>query len=175
MGFKKCCCFVSIFLIWQIQIHAKEISMLDQDPDKTVEESNSIKTVESVVPEKKPEDPMRAFINQENERLREIKLLDLDVMRADLQLKQKEIQSKLSKYEQSSEVNIKDVASDPIKLNGIVQLGAEKQAIVLINGSVTYFKIGQFIDSAYKVKSISDDRMVITDEQGQEKIIMIGR
>lgn len=112
------------------------------------------------------------FIEQENERLREIKLLDLDLQRSSLKLKQKEI---LTKMAQLNHVPADDQqhTAEHLVLKGIIEQGEIRQAIVQDNGKTSTLKKGDAI-LGQQIIRIEKNKVVFKDALGQEKEILLG-
>ena len=117
---------------------------------------------------------LHEFIEQEDDRLREIRLLSLDLQRADLR-------SKLSKLDQEINVGVTTPVKngyDPgvslIKFKGIMDLGSGSQALALVNDRNVTVMVGDAIGEGYVVVRIDEDRLVLKDKAGKERIIELG-
>jgi hypothetical protein len=156
---------------------ANEVSLLE-----TGESSNTVSSQakkESYqpslnVPEVEEEDEfqeMADFIQQENERLKDIKLLNLDLERASLELKKKEIEQKMAQFHKEENVMSQEdddgVSRPSIKLLGVFLGGLKKQAVLSINGKQVNCKEGQYIEGI-NIASI-DSRLVTVQYADGEK------
>lgn len=115
---------------------------------------------------------MNEFIHQENERLKNIKLLNLDVEWANLKLKKKEIEQKIVQLDKAggagpSPTLTPGVSDKPVmKLLGIFESDAFKKAILNINGAKVNVQEGEQINGML-VKSITPQSVVLQFEDGQ--------
>lgn len=126
------------------------------------------------------EDQLQVFLNQENARLREIKMLDLDVTKANLQLKQKEIESKIAQLtpaKESGEEFLKPSETkekgSAFRLKGILTVSGERVAMIQINEQVLNLKKGDVFNSDYKIFRIDIRDVVITDLKGNQTTISL--
>ena len=120
---------------------------------------------------------MNDFVNEEDEKLKEIKLLDLDLQRADLELKRKEIEQKINQLDKvesfplmkEHDQNAESVVILPsIKLLSIFISDLNKKAVISVNGVNSTVIEGQHIDS-FLVKAIDSRKIVLQFSDGQIK------
>lgn len=120
------------------------------------------------------------FIEEENAQLRKIKLLDLDVTRAQLQLKQKEIQVKLAALNPVSDrtqhlhETPQAVEALGIIAQGVIYIDHQYQAIVQVNNNVVTVTSGDLLPGGFTVMDINAKQVVLKDAQDVETIILIG-
>jgi hypothetical protein len=176
--------FVIIYFVMLFQVNAKEISLLDQEEIEPTEVSLPkdektvlIKDADNL--ENKTLDAMREFMNLENERLREIKLLDLDVTRANLRLKQREAETKLVQLNQeyaipSSKISSNDPLVSPMVLKGVMKVGKEYQAIARVKDKIINVKEGDELDIGLKVLRIENDKVVYKGTNDEEMVLSLG-
>ncbi|MBI3601272.1 MAG: hypothetical protein HY209_00015 [Candidatus Omnitrophica bacterium] len=167
--------FVLLFGAGQVRAH--EVSLIEEEAVK-----ENIVTPQGEPSEEVEDDPqdddfqqMNDFIQQENEKLKSIKLLNLDLERADLELKKKEIEQKIAQLNKSegtlsasSQENTTDLkTSRPIiKLLSIFESKTMKQAMLSIDGVNINVKEGQQMDEMV-VKSINLQTVIVEYEDGQ--------
>ncbi len=172
--------YLIMFFFFCVPVFAAEVSMLDRDIEHEEENSSllkeptQVKTPESVPLIDNPENNATYdFIEQENQRLREIKLLDLDLQRADLR-------AKISKLDQDNTALMpkgsKEVSSTefPIKLKGVMSIAQDRQALMMVNEKKISVRVGGVVGEGFMVMRIDDDKVVLKDKDGKEKIIVIG-
>ncbi len=115
---------------------------------------------------------MNDFIRQENEKLKNIKLLNLDVEWANLKLKKKEIEQKIVQLDKAEGTGAlptltPGVSDKPvIKLLGIFESDVFKKAVLNINGAKVNVQEGEQINGML-VKSITPQSVVLQSEDGQ--------
>lgn len=165
---------------------AHEASLIDEDtiPKKAPEkismiEANTTNTIinqeMSETEDNFPDDDfeqMHDFIQQENERLKNIKLLNLDVEWANLKLKEKEIEQKIGQLDKAlgsmapstAGVGMRD--KPVMKLLGVFESDAFKKAVVAIDGLRINVQEGEHVNGML-VKSITPQTVVLQWEDGQ--------
>jgi hypothetical protein len=121
------------------------------------------------------------FINKENNKLKDIKLLNLDLERAGLELKRKEIEQKISQLNKTEgtvplsfqETSVDVKPSRPlVKLVGIFESAMKKQAMLSINGQRRNVKEGQDIEGIV-IKAIQSQAITIQYQDGQVQDIYL--
>ncbi len=116
---------------------------------------------------------MDDYIHQEENRIKAIKLLSLDLEKANIELKQREVQVKLAELNKSG-VFTAPVASfsaqEPIvkRLISLMATGDFKEAVIEVNGAGVIVHEGDSIADG-KVKHINDKGLLIVYEDGQEE------
>ncbi|MBF0490607.1 MAG: hypothetical protein HQL15_08355 [Candidatus Omnitrophica bacterium] len=119
---------------------------------------------------------MDDFIKQENERLKDIKLLNLDLERANLELKRREIEQKMVQLNKADGAVSLEGEGDSdtqsnrpvIKLLGTFASASLKQAVLNVNGTSVHVKEGTDMDS-FVVGSISPQAVIIQYEDGESQ------
>lgn len=117
---------------------------------------------------------MNDFIHQENEKIKGIKLLNLDLQRVDLELKKKEIELKIDQLSKGSMSNIKieEGSSQPrislpvLKLVSIFVSDNSKRAVISFNGVNRSVNEGDEIQSL-SIQNINRQRVIVKDVNGQ--------
>ena len=174
-----------LFLIGPVQAH--EVSLIEREDDVSVEDSevqeNTQINEEGVSQEREGVaqdqefDQINDFIDQEDEKMKGIKLLNLDLERASLELKKKEIEQKmaqLNKSEGTFSVTSQDAASDEtmhkpvVKLISIFQSPAGKQAVLNVNGVNINVKEKQQIDGV-TIKTIDSQEVIVQYADGDSQ------
>ncbi|MDO8675412.1 MAG: hypothetical protein Q7K71_04775 [Candidatus Omnitrophota bacterium] len=117
-------------------------------------------------------DAMKDFIRQEDDRLKDIKLLSLDLEKADLEFKKKEIQAKMAGLSGT-------VAQDKgtpapgglpdIRVSGIVIKEGVGHAFISVEGRIFYVREGQDIEGKMKITKITDQAVFIQYPDGRTR------
>ncbi len=169
---------VAFMLLFEVgQVGAHEVSLIEEEAIK-----ENIVTPQQEPSEEAEDDPpdddfqqMNDFIQQENEKLKSIKLLNLDLERADLELKKKEIEQKITKLNKSegglsasSQESTTDLKTTRpvVKLVSIFESKTMKQAMLSIDGVNVNVKEGQQMDGVV-IKSIDPQAVMVKYEDGQ--------
>ena len=114
------------------------------------------------------------FINQENEKLKDIKLLNLDLEKVGIELKRREIEQKIAQLDktegilaptQDSSGDIK-LSKPQVRLVGVFESASKKQAVLSINGEHINVKEGQEVEDIV-VKTIKPQGVTIQYQDGQ--------
>jgi|GEM_PF-6200593 len=170
----------SIFLVFVTELRADEISLIEKDDlPKTVSRitpavtnQEEVATENEETPDEQESQQIDDFIQKENEKLKDIKLLNLDLERSSLELKKREIEQKItqinksedplpiSNHENATEVKL---IKPTLKLLGIFESMGKKQALLNINGTNMNVKEGQNINGMI-VKSINQQGVVMEYE-----------
>ncbi len=167
--------FMLLFFLGQVRAH--EVSLIEDEAVK----KDIIPSQQEPSEETEDETPdddfqqMNDFIQQENEKLKNIKLLNLDLEHANLELKKKEIEQKISKLDKSegalsasNQENTTDLKTirPVVKLVSIFESKTMKQAILSIDGVNINVKEGQQMDGVV-IKSINSQAVMVEYEDGQ--------
>lgn len=117
-------------------------------------------------------DAMKDFIRQEDDRLKDIKLLSLDLEKADLEFKKKEIQAKMAGL--SGTVTQDKGALTPggltdIRVSGIVIKEGVGHAFISVEGRIFYVREGQDIGDKMKITKITDQAVLIQYPDGRTR------
>ena len=117
-------------------------------------------------------DAMKDFIRQEDDRLKDIKLLSLDLEKADLEFKKKEIQAKMAGL--SGTVTQDKGALTPggltdIRVSGIVIKEGVGHAFISVEGRIFYVREGQDIGGKMKITKITDQAVFIQYPDGRTR------
>ena len=117
---------------------------------------------------------MKDFMREENERFKAIKILNLDLERADLELKQKEIQVKMAQLNKESGALINSNGSMSVKpakpllkISGIFLTDEGKEALINVNGANQNAREGEQIASGIAVKKITSTAVTVQYADGQ--------
>ena len=122
---------------------------------------------------------MDVFLNEEQARLKDIKLLNLDLEKASLEFKKKELQSKTAQLAHVPEIpsvsamdNNREPLKPVVKLIGLTVNGGFKQALIQSNGILYTVKEGEAFADGLSVKSIASDKISIQHTDGKEEQIV---
>ncbi len=159
MGLSILVCLL-VFVLEFSNVYAQEVSMVDQMVSK-----GSVRSDRQDVDD---------FIDQENKRMREIKLLNLDLQRADLRSRIKKLDQEDNFTSMLNEKKEQDTENFPIKLQGIVRIGNERLGLLLDHSVRVSAKAGQMLRGDVTVVRIDDDKAVLRTKDGKEKVILIG-
>ena len=118
---------------------------------------------------------MDEFVRQENERLKAIKLLSLDLQWADLELRKRKIESKLAALTRGP-VALPSANSEKtiLKVAGIFLSEGRKEALVDINGTRHAVSEGESLVGQMLVKQISSDEVVLEYPDGRQHNLKFG-
>lgn len=114
---------------------------------------------------------MRQFIREENEKIKDIKLLNLDLERASLTLKKKEIESKLAKLSKTQDVYMNPMSAasntrSSYSLAGVFMTEKYKEALMNVGGALVHVREGQAVDEHVKIKQIKQDSVTLERADG---------
>ena len=175
--------FSLIFLPLMRDAQANEISLIEHDilPKGNSEKETSVVTTEEDVLENAQEEShnqdfedMNDFIHTENEKLKDIRLLNLDLEKYNLEFKKKEIEQKMAQLNKlenpmipSNQENIagSKMVKPVLKLKSIFENEAKKQAMLSINGININVKQGEKV-SGVTIKIISPQLVAVEYEDG---------
>ncbi len=184
----RCVIVVLIFVLMSRESFAKEMSLLettmlpqlnteqtddqfDSDEEDVSEPLENDETKEEYVQDDDFE-AMNDFIHEENERAKDIKLLSLDLEKAGLILKKKEIEQKIELLRRPQNGDLLKTDEDQesksvskFKLISVFVSSSVKKAILNINGVNYDFKEGQQIGDI-TVASIEPEKVVIKLSNG---------
>ena len=117
-------------------------------------------------------DAMKDFIRQEDDRLKDIKLLSLDLEKADLEFKKKEIQTKMAGLSCTVAPDKGVPASGDlpdIRVSGIVIKEGVGHAFISVEGRIFYVREGQDIGDKMKITKITDQAVFIQYPDGRTR------
>jgi hypothetical protein len=124
-------------------------------------------------------DAMKDFIRQEDDRLKDIKLLSLDLEKADLEFKKKEIQTKMAGLGGTVAQDKGAPASGPaiggagdlpdVRVSGIVIKEGVGHAFISVEGRIFYVREGQDIGGKMKITKITDQAVFIQYPDGRTR------
>ncbi len=127
---------------------------------------------------------METFFNEEQERIKTIKLLNLEVEKASLEFKKQEIQSKMAELNHGASAVLAPVSATgqeqgvpkPVfKVMGLTVSGKFKQALIQADGVLYAVSPGGSFGAGHQVKSIDADKVVVQKSDGtQEEIVFNG-
>ncbi len=114
---------------------------------------------------------------EENERIKAIKILNLDLERSNLELKKKEIEVKLADLNKNQSVHIQ--ASDSfrpsaVKLAGIFVHGDGRQALFEVDGTYVHAGQGEQVKEGVLVKEIKNDKVILEFKDGKQQTFILG-
>jgi hypothetical protein len=175
---------VSVHLAW-----AGKISLLDQQSTVSKKPAPTQKYSEPVNAkfegaagrqddhDKKYED-MRQFMGQEDERIKAIKILDLDLQRADLELKKRQIEVKLADLNKSnaalSPLTASGFLKPAFKLSGIFMSGSHREALIDVQGANIQAEEGKMIQDGVIVAKINTDSALLKYADGKQETLNLG-
>lgn len=159
MGLSLLVCLL-VFVLEFSNVCAQEVSMVDQMVSKVSTHSDR--------------SDVDDFIDQENKRMREIKLLNLDLQRADLRSRIKKLDQEDNVSSMLKEKKEQDLENFPIKLQGIVRIGDEHVGLLLDHTVRVSAKAGQILRDDVTVVRIDDDKAVFRTKDGKERVVLIG-
>lgn len=133
-------------------------------------------------PDLKGADPgfeqMKEFLRQENERIKAIKILNLDLERADLELKKRQIEIKLANLNKHTVVPAGPASAvflkPAFKLRGIFTSAETRQALINANGVTIQAIEGQTVGEGVTVKQITNDAAVLEYTDGKQETLNLG-
>ncbi len=121
------------------------------------------------------------FMAQTNDRLKAIRILNLDIERADLELKREEIEAKrnilrMGRDAQTVRTIDPDSQENPVsvKLAGIFYGKDVRRAMVSVNGDMRDVQEGRIIFGNVKVKAIEADAIILEGSDGTQERIAVG-
>ena len=124
---------------------------------------------------------MKDFMQQEDERLKAIKILNLDLERANLELKKKEVESKLAVLNQDhvflpEALKLPSSSLQPMvfKVNGVFLTEKIRLAMININGTSTQVAEGQLMREGVLVKRINPEAVTLEYPDGKQEILSVG-
>jgi hypothetical protein len=171
--------FILLFVCGQAQ--ANDVSLIEEGVVVTpVLKQLPVINEQEVDDNKGQEDEfaqMDSFIKKENEKLKAIKLLNLDIERADLELKKREIEQKMVQLNVREGVSstVKQEEGDEAKINkpilrlaAVLESNAKRQAILNFDGRHINVKEGQEVEGVL-VKTIKTQGITIQYQDGQTK------
>ena len=124
---------------------------------------------------------MKKFIQQEDERLKDIKILSLDVEKTELEFKKKEILAKMSGLNQGHEQERSNSLSKPldnvldVHLAGVLINGNDKLAFINFNGKVLTVREGEEFGDQIKALEITSEQVCLQYPDGKKQILKVSR
>lgn len=170
---------VLILLFVVPQVFADEVGLIDANLPKLETNMHEDTVVEKdVVPQEQQSSTLREvddFARQEEEKIKSIKLLSLDLEKAGIELKQREIQVKISELNKTGPLVValsSTQASVPRRLIALTLTDDFKEAVMDVGGSSIIVHEGDSIADA-KVESINAQGVIIRNADGtQESLIL---
>lgn len=170
---------------------AGEISLLDKsistqkppvsEKEPEMQTSETEQRASQAAPEENIDDgftQLKEFMRQEDERLKTIKILNLDVERADLELKKRQIELKLADLNKNTSVAISSNPINPSKpvfrLAGIFVQEDTRQALMNVNGVNMQVGEGKPLAEGVMLKRIDTDTAVLKYPDGKEETLYLG-
>lgn len=119
-------------------------------------------------------DTMKDFIRQEDDRLKDIKLLSLDLEKADLEFKKKEIQTKMAGLSgavaQDKGASTSGDLPD-IRVSGIIIKEGVGHAFISVEGRIFYVHEGKDIGDKMKIIKITDRSVSVQYPDGRTRLL----
>ena len=117
---------------------------------------------------------MKSFIQQEDERLKDIKILTLDLEKSGLELKKKEIQVKMAELSGAPAPDkgaggFAGTGLPDVRVSGIVINDRLKQAFISVDGKVFPAREGQELENKMKIIKITGQSVSIQCADGQTR------
>ena len=120
---------------------------------------------------------MDMFIDEEDKRIQEIRLLDLDVQKADLQLKQQEIARKMANSVGEDFTVPHPAGSNPahasMRVISVVVADDYQEAVLKINEQHITCHQGDFIGDGWKVEAITREGVKLLSATAGQRSLMI--
>lgn len=178
--------FVLLFLVLSTTAFADDVSLIQTNavikeaaPEEVVAEAPKPSPSPAIVDSDLQR--MKEFVKEENERLKAIKILNLDLEQASLELKKREIEVKLAGLSSSpntqsslSRLSDENGAHPMIKVVGIMLSGDVRSAKLDIGGVISSVSEGKTIKNGVIIKKIFEDGVVIAYLDGREETINFG-
>ncbi len=129
-------------------------------------------------PSKVDYDQMKEFMRQENERMKAIKILSLDLERADLELRKRQIEVKLSELNKNNPAFTAGMSADfsqpVLRLSGIFIGGDSREALVNVKGINIQVSEGKPIEKDIVLKKIGTDHVLLEHTGGKQEALHLG-
>ncbi len=184
----KVCVFVSMVLIfYSANVSADEVSLIERDDFQVkpqIKTGLNTANNQDLASEEMEDDAqiqedgqdqdftqMNDFIHKENEKFKDIKLLNLDVEKFGLELKKKEIEQKIAQLNKSKSFSSIPGQSDQkalksnVKLIGIFESATKKQAVLNIDGIDINAQEGENIGGMV-IKTINHQAVIVQYQDG---------
>jgi len=178
---------IILFLSMVVDSWGGEVSLIEKSiivTKKTPIEKKKITQEEKPskeVPIDQSFDQMKEFMRQEDDRIKAIKILNLDLERANLELKKGEIEVKIADLNRNQNVAVgssglpADFPKPALsKLCGIFVNGRNKKALMNVGGSYIQAGEGDTLRGGILVKSINADTVLLEYFDGKKEIINLG-
>ncbi len=179
--------YLMIIIVWAFflinQAQANQVSLIDDEESFNAsvdinKESKDMSQKNSLISNEGSDDAkMEDFIREENDKIKDIKLLNLDLERANLEFKKKEIEQKMAQLNKEEEgatlsgarsISDTSFSSLKLKLIGIFESALKKKAVLNING--VHFNVieGEKVEG-FLVGAIKSQSIVIKYNNGEEE------
>jgi hypothetical protein len=179
--------FLCLFLVISSAGGASQVSLIEKAGEKKkvaviAPVKAPVKTIEKTVEIQKPPveqdfQQMKEFIQQENDRMKEIRILNLDLERADLELRKKEIETKLAGMNKNGRVitsGFSAAAKPVLKVTGIFVNGVDRQVLMNVDGVNIQVKEGESVRQGVIIKKITSDTVLLQYADGKNETIAMG-
>jgi hypothetical protein len=167
-----------LLLLPTVNVYAEQVSLIQMpEPQVILPPAVELPIKEEDVPKQQVPDEnfleMKAFMKEQDVRLKAIKLLNLDVARADLELKRREIESKLAGLNQSSSTSMQMSMKDSdtsIHVASILISPKKREALLQTGGLRSRVQEGSKINDK-TVSKIEADAVTFKDINGNTETI----
>ncbi len=112
---------------------------------------------------------LQDFMRKEDEKLKAIKMLDLDLTRADLELRKREIEVKLAGFNASP-----DAPASGIKVRGVMVNGDMHGVWMEVNGQDVHAAQGEYVSGGILLKSVKSNEVVLEHPDGKQEVLGFG-
>lgn len=167
--------FLSTMNVW-----AGEVSLIERNAGLAGQKPAPEKKIvqEKKAPEKVPIDQsfeqMKEFMRQEDERIKTIKILNLDLERANLELKKGEVAVKIAAIGPSSSLSTGTSKPASPKLCGIFAQDNNKEALINVSGVYIQAGEGEALRDGVLVKKIGPEAVLLEYPDGKKETIELG-
>lgn len=166
---------ILLFVLTFVSTSAAEDLSLVQPP-QIVKEIAPPNTVENTID---PEfEEMKSFIRLEHERMRALKILNLDLERANLELKKREIELKLSDLNKGMVTPAMGLSSghetSELVLAGVFINKSKKAALFKLDGRMVHVPQGSLINEQMTLKEVKENSVVLEQADGGLQTIQLG-
>ena len=174
--------FVVLFLACPLTGWAGQVSLIEHDAsvDNKAGERHAVPVQDKKKDQSQEQpvdgnfDQMKEFLRQENERLKTIKILNLDLERANLEFKKKEIEIKLADLNKGGGTSNPAANSgqpSALSVEGIFVNGTSQWAFMNVNGTRVQVKPGQTMRDGTVIKEINTDAVIVQYSDARKEII----
>lgn len=162
--------------------HAGELSLIDKAPEINKEQvlQGPVQLAREERPMEGDFEQMKEFMRQENEKVKAIKILNLDLARADLELKKKEIEVKLADLNKGHAIDenhskgSSDLSTPSRNVTGIFVNGPVRSAWMDVHGKHAHVQEGEFLSDGVLVKTIKGNQVTLEYADGKQDIMHFG-